>query len=37
MEFSGFILGLAAAMDIGVHSGAFWKKPWDPLHFEVIE
>ncbi len=37
MEFSGFILGLAAAMDIKVRSGALWKKPWDPLHFEIIE
>ena len=36
MEFSGFILGLAAAKGIKVRSGAFWKKPWDPLHFEII-
>lgn len=37
MEFSGFILGLAAAMQIPVRSGAFWERPWDPLHFEMVE
>ena len=37
MEFSGFIVGLASAMEIPVRSGAFWKEPWDPLHFEIVE